>query len=186
MIQEQNVPQSNMNPQEDNTNLQDVTVEVEKITERQRQITAKIKIPHPLEKVWQVLTDYQTLPEFIPGLASSRKLEHPTGGIRLEQVGSQRLLKINFSARVVLDLEEYFPNTISFKMVEGDFKDFSGSWDLNNCVLNDKTGTLLCYRVKIWPKITMPIRVIEPRISQDMQSNLLAIRQRIEELSANK
>ncbi|MDY6898130.1 MAG: cyclase, partial [Cyanobacteriota bacterium] len=37
--------------------------------------------------------------------------------------------------------------------------------------------------VKVWPKLTMPIRIIEPRLSQDMQSNLLAIRQRVQELA---
>ncbi|AFY58745.1 oligoketide cyclase/lipid transport protein [Rivularia sp. PCC 7116] len=186
MIKEQNLPQDNLNSpviDSKNPNLEAVTVEVEKIKERQRQITAKIQIPHPVEKVWQVLTDYQALAEFVPSLASSRKLEHPSGGIRLEQVGSQRLLKLNFSARVVLDLEESFPNVISFQMVEGDFKDFSGNWHLSNCVLDDKTGTLLCYTVKVWPKLTMPIRIIEPRLAQDMQSNLLAVRQRVEKLS---
>lgn len=187
MIKEHNVPQSDLNSQGNNLqnqNSQAVTVEVEKIAERQRQITAKIQIPHPAEKVWKVLTDYQALAEFIPNLASSRKIEHPTGGIRLEQIGSQRLLRLNFSARVVLDLEESFPNLISFRMVEGDFKDFCGSWHLNNCVLDNKTSTLLCYSVKIWPKLTMPIRIIEPRLSQDMQSNLLAVRQRVEQLAS--
>jgi ribosome-associated toxin RatA of RatAB toxin-antitoxin module len=185
MIKEQNPSESGSNSQGNSTNpnLQAVTVEVEKIAERQRQITAKISIPHPQERVWQILTDYQALADFVPSLASSRKLEHPSGGIRLEQIGSQRLLRLNFSARVVLDLEESFPNTISFKMVEGDFKDFCGSWSLNSCVLNNKTGTLLCYTVKVWPKLTMPIRIIEPRLSQDMQSNLLAVRQRVEELT---
>ncbi len=184
MIKEQN-SQSDSNPEGNitNPNLQAVSVEVEKITERQRKIAAKIQIPHPVEKVWQVLTDYQALAEFVPSLASSKKLEHPSGGIRLEQIGSQRLLRLNFSARVVLDLEESFPNLINFQMVEGDFKEFSGSWRLDSCVLDDKTGTLLCYTVKVWPKLTMPIRIIEPRLSQDMQSNLLAVRQRVEELT---
>ncbi len=188
MIQKQKAPQSNLNSQENNNqspNLRAVTVEVEKITERQRQITAKIQIPHPIEKVWQVLTDYQALADFIPSLASSRKLEHPSGGIRLEQIGCQRLLRLNFSARVVIDLEECFPNLIRFQMVEGDFKDFCGNWRLNSCVLDNQTGTLLCYTVKVWPKLTMPIRIIEPRLSQDMQSNLLAVRQRVEELASS-
>ncbi|MGD1910137.1 MAG: SRPBCC family protein [Rivularia sp. (in: cyanobacteria)] len=187
MIKEQNAPKSDLKLQGNNSQNHDtraVTVEVEKITERQRQITAKIQIPHPLEAVWKVITDYQALAEFIPSLASSRKLEHPNGGIRLEQIGSQRLMRLNFSARVVLDLEESFPNAINFQMVEGDFKDFCGSWNLSSCVLDEKTSTLLCYRVKVWPKLTMPIRIIEPRLSQDMQSNLLAVRQRVEEMAA--
>ena len=184
MIQEQNTSKPHFNPQVDNvkrTNLQTVTVEVEKIAERQRKITAAITIPHPVEKVWQVLTDYQALAEFIPSLSSSRILLHPNGGIRLEQIGSQRLMRLNFSARVVLDLEEFFPNEINFKMVEGDFKDFSGSWRLNSYSTHNKVLTSLSYTVKVWPKLTMPIRIIEPRLSKDIQSNLLAICQRVKE-----
>ena len=82
MIQEQNTPQSDLNSSpagnSQHPNLQAVAVEVEKITERKRQITAKIQIPHPVEKVWQVLTDYQALSDFVPSLASSKKLEHPS------------------------------------------------------------------------------------------------------------
>ena len=83
----------------DDTNLEDnlatdavnfpiVAVQIEKIAERQRQIIAKVQIPQPVEQVWQVLTNYEALTDFIPNLAKSRLIEHPNGGIRLEQVGS--------------------------------------------------------------------------------------------------
>ncbi|MCX7596427.1 MAG: cyclase, partial [Fischerella sp.] len=106
----------------DALDLQAVAVQIEKIADRQRQISATIQIPQPVAKVWEVLTNYEALADFIPNLANSRLLEHPNGGIRLEQIGSQRFLRLNFSARVVLDLEEYFPKEIIFQMVEGDFK----------------------------------------------------------------
>jgi hypothetical protein len=111
-------------------------------------------------------------------LAKSCLLEHPTGGIRLEQVGSQSLLNFKFCARVILDLEEFFPKLINFKMVEGDFKGFSGSWSLEPCSLNGDLGTKLSYRIQVWPKLIMPISIIERRLSRDLKSNLLAISQR--------
>ncbi|MBD2447997.1 SRPBCC family protein [Nostoc sp. FACHB-152] len=167
----------------DTANLPPVAVQIEKIAERQRQITAKVQIPHPIERIWKILTDYEALVDFIPNLAKSRLLEHPNGGIRLEQVGSQKLLNFNFCARVVLDLEEYFPKEITFRMVEGDFKGFSGSWSLEPCSLNGITGTNLCYTIQVWPKLTMPITIIERRLSKDLQLNLLAIYQRVEEFA---
>jgi ribosome-associated toxin RatA of RatAB toxin-antitoxin module len=167
----------------DDFDLQAVAVQIEKIADRQRQISATIQIPQPVVQVWEVLTNYEALADFIPNLANSRLLEHPNGGIRLEQVGSQRFLRLNFSARVVLDLEEYFPKEIIFQMVEGDFKDFSGSWRLEPYSLGQETGTNLCYTVKVWPKRTMPVGIIERRLAKDLQLNLLAIRQRLEELT---
>ncbi|MEH2420892.1 MAG: SRPBCC family protein [Nostoc sp.] len=163
-----------------------VEVQIEKIAERQRQISAKVQIPQPVEQIWKVLTDYEALPDFIPNLAKSRLIEHPNGGIRLEQVGSQRLLNFNFWARVVLDLEEYFPKEINFRMVEGDFKGFSGSWCLEPYSLGEDIGTNLCYTIQVWPKLTMPVGIIENRLSKDLQLNLLAIHQRVEELASKK
>ena len=163
-----------------------VEVQIEKIAERQRQITAKVQIPQPVEQIWKVLTDYEALPDFLPNLAKSRLIEHPNGGIRLEQVGSQRLLSFNFSARVVLDLEEYFPKEINFRMVEGDFKGFSGSWSLEPYSVGEYVGTNLCYTIQVWPKLTMPVGIIENRLSKDLRLNLLAIHQRVEELASKQ
>ncbi|GAX34263.1 SRPBCC family protein [Nodularia sp. NIES-3585] len=167
----------------DTVGLPDVAVKVEKIAERQRQITAKIQIPQPVERIWKVLTDYEALSDFIPNLAKSSLLKHPHGGIRLEQIGSQRLLKFNFCARVVLDLEECFPKEINFSMVEGDFKGFSGSWCLEPYSQGEDSGTTLCYTIRVWPKLTMPIAIIEHRLSNDLRFNLLAIHQRVEQLT---
>ncbi|MCL6755342.1 SRPBCC family protein [Nostoc sp. CCCryo 231-06] len=166
--------------------LAKVEIQIEKIAERQRQISAKVQIPHPVEQIWKVLTDYEALPDFLPNLAKSRLIEHPNGGIRLEQVGSQRLLNFNFSARVVLDLEEYFPKEINFRMVEGDFKGFSGSWCLEPYSIGEYVGTNLCYTIQVWPKLTMPVGIIENRLSKDLRSNLLAIHQRVEELASKE
>ncbi|MEH2241706.1 SRPBCC family protein [Nostoc sp.] len=163
-----------------------VEVQIEKIAERQRQISATVQIPQPGEQIWKVLTDYEALPDFIPNLAKSRLIEHPNGGIRLEQVGSQRLLNFNFCARVVLDLEEYFPKEINFRMVEGDFKGFSGRWCLEPYSLGEDVGTNLCYTIQVWPKLTMPVGIIENRLSKDLRLNLLAIHQRVEKLASKE
>ncbi len=164
---------------------QSVEVQTEEVAQRQRQITAKIQIPHSVEQVWQVLTDYEALADFIPNLAKSCRLKHPNGGIRLEQVGTQRLLRFNFSARVVLDLEERFPHEILFDMVEGDLNAYFGKWLLEPYTLCDQRGTNLCYTVRVWPKRTMPVALIERRLSSDLRLNLLAIRQRVEKLFSN-
>ena len=179
---------SNSNTNQENltadaVNSEAVDVKVEKISERQRRISAKIHILRPIEQVWKVLTDYEALTQFVPNLVKSRLLPHPTGGIRLEQIGSGQLLRMNFSARVVLDLEEYFPDKICFEMVEGDFKVFCGSWLLAPIYLEGEVATTsLCYTIEVLPRLTMPVGLIERRMSDDLRSNLLAIRQQTENL----
>ncbi|NJN24305.1 MAG: cyclase [Acaryochloridaceae cyanobacterium RL_2_7] len=158
-----------------------VDLKVRKIENRQRQIEAKIELPYSPDQVWKVLTDYEALPEFIPNLEASQRVDHPEGGIRIEQVGSQNALMMKFSARVVLDMEENFPQALNFDMVEGDFKAFGGQWRLAPCD-SCAAKTELTYSVKIWPKRTMPILAVEKRLSKDLPVNLQAIRQRLDAL----
>ena len=173
---------SSLSSQELSSLLDTIEVQVEQVSSRQRQISAKIPISQATEQVWQVLTDYEALADFIPNLSKSQRLEHPTGGIRLEQIGTQRLLRFNFSARVVLDLEEKYPDEITFNLVEGDLKDFSGSWRLQPDCQSEQVVTNLFYTVCVLPKRTMPISIIERRLSNDLRLNLLAIRQRVNNL----
>lgn len=168
----------------DSALLDTVEVQIEPIAQRKRRISAQLLIPHPIEPIWRVLTNYEALADFIPNLAISRRIEHPTGGIRLEQVGTQRLLRFNFSARVVLDLEEKFPHEINFNLVEGDLKDFSGAWRLESDAQSNQVATNLSYTVCVLPKRTMPVAIIERRLSNDLRINLLAIRQRVNDLFA--
>ena len=155
-----------------------VEVRTDKLDGRQRQITATIHIPHTVEQVWTVLTDYEGLADFIPSLQKSQRIDHPTNGIRIEQVGSESLLKLKFCARVVLDMFEHFPDRLGFEMVEGDFKQFSGEWQLEPC----DAGTNLTYVVKVWPSRLMPVGLIERRLGQGFQANLASIKQRTNEL----
>ncbi|MEM9214617.1 MAG: SRPBCC family protein [Cyanobacteria bacterium P01_F01_bin.150] len=150
-----------------------IEVQTEKGGGRQRKITATIHIPHTLENVWAILTDYEGLADFIPSLHESRRISHPNDGIRIEQIGNESLLKLRFCARVVLDMFEQFPHQLRFEMVEGDFKQFSGSWQLQAC----EGGTNLTYTVDIVPSRLMPVAMIERCLSKGLQINLASIKQ---------
>jgi len=160
--------------------LQEVEVKTDKAEGRQRQISAKIQIPYTVDKIWQILTDYDHLADFVPNLTQSQCIEHPQGGIRIEQVGAESLLKLKFCARVVLDMVEHFPSRIDFNMVEGDFKVFQGQWLLEP--IANGTGTELSYQLLVMPHRLMPIAMIERRLKGGMILNLSAIRQRADVL----
>lgn len=132
----------------------DVAISTQKLAGRQRRIRASIQIPFELKQVWQVITDYDRLADFIPNLTQSQRLPHPAGGIRLEQVGSQCFLNIKFCARVVLDMVERFPQELGFSMVEGDFRQFEGVWRLEP--IANGSGTQLIYDLLVLPPRVMP------------------------------
>lgn len=164
--------------------LGDVEVHTEKLEGRQRRLLASIDLPFQLDQVWQVLTDYDNLASFIPNLSQSQRLNHPQGGIRLEQIGSQCFLNVKFCARVVLDMVEVFPQELRFSMVEGDFRQFEGQWQLAPVITQGAPGTRLTYNVLIQPPRAMPAGLIERHIRHDLSQNLKAIGQQTARLFA--
>jgi ribosome-associated toxin RatA of RatAB toxin-antitoxin module len=151
-----------------------VTVSTDRLGGRRRQISAQIYIPHSQTQIWQILTDYDRLADFIPSLAKSQRLPQFQEQVRIEQIGAEVFLKFKFRARVVLDMVEHYPHQIDFKMVEGDFKEFVGAWQLKPV----SGGTELCYTVAILPPLAMPVSLIERRLRSGLVMNLSAIRDR--------
>jgi ribosome-associated toxin RatA of RatAB toxin-antitoxin module len=158
-----------------------VEISTEKHPAKERRILATVTIPQPIEQVWQVITDYEHLADFVPNLTSSKLLSNPEGRIWLEQIGSQCFLKFKFCARVVLDMSENFPTELGFAMKEGDFKQFEGAWTLQSA--DDAQSTKLSYNLSIKPPRAMPAALIEHHICHNLTLNLLAIRQRVLELA---
>jgi ribosome-associated toxin RatA of RatAB toxin-antitoxin module len=156
----------------------DIVITTEKLAGRHRRIIATTQIPFHLEQVWQVLTDYDHLADFIPNLTESQRVPHPEGGIRLVQVGSQCFLNVKFCARVVLDMLEVFPKELKFSMVEGDFRQFEGRWLLEPLAQGQHPGTQLCYELLVSPPRAMPAGLIERHIRRDLSQNLKAIHAR--------
>ncbi len=160
-----------------------VEIKIEKLEGRQRQVFAKIKIPYPLEQVWQVLTEYEAFAEFMPSLIESKRLEHPSGGIRIEQVRTKKFMGKNFSARSVFDIEEKFPHEVHYQLIEGDMKAFSAYWRLEPGSLSEsKAGIELTQDLFVVPKRIFPMALVEHVLSHDIPANMLVIRQRVEEI----
>jgi len=151
----------------------------EKINKNTFHIYGHVSIPRSSEQVWQVLTDYQTLPDFIPNLLITRCLPHPTSGIRLEHIGVKSFFNFRLSLRVVIDLVENCPDQIAFDMVEGDFRTLSGKCWLKPFSLH---GTYLYYSVEVIPNLTIPLVLFNKLIQMDLPVNLLAISQRVQDI----
>ncbi|KAL6338799.1 hypothetical protein AAG906_023949 [Vitis piasezkii] len=153
-----------------------VHCEVEVISWRERRIKAEILVNADIESVWDALTDYERLADFIPNLVCRIPCPHP-GRIWLEQRGFQRALYWHIEARVVLDLQEV-PNAandreLRFSMVDGDFKKFEGKWSLKYGKRSSTTS--LSYEVNVIPRFNFPAIFLERIIRSDLPVNLQAL-----------
>ena len=135
----------------------------------------QLRTNQTIDHLWQVLTDYEGLKSFIPNLSRSTLLERRGNRVRLAQVGSQQLvLGLKFSAEVQLELTEHRPEgLLQFRMLKGDFRRFEGSWRLQS--VSDET--LVLYELTVQGCMGMPVGLIEQRLRQDLNANLLAVEQ---------
>lgn len=72
---------SNSDSQDDN-----IEIEIEKTGNNSRRIRSRVGVQASLQVVWDILTDYERLADFIPGLAVSKLLEKRDNYARLFQV----------------------------------------------------------------------------------------------------
>lgn len=144
-----------------------------------RSVIATITVNAPSRNVWNVLTTYESLPEFVPNLAISKIISRESNKVRLLQEGCKGLLYMVLHARVVLDLWECPEHEIHFEQVEGDFDSFRGKWVFEQL---GNQHTLLKYVVetKMQKNCLLAEAIVEEVIYEDLPSNLSAIRDRVE------
>ncbi|GLJ44269.1 hypothetical protein SUGI_0925950 [Cryptomeria japonica] len=160
-----------------------VECKVEVISWRERRVSAAVVIEVEEQSVWEVLTDYERLAEFIPNLVLSEVIQGgEEGRVRLRQRGMQRNMYWHIEAQVVLDLQE-FPHLengkeLHFSMVEGDFKQYEGKWYLRPGP-RPRTTTLY-YEVNVIPRFNFPAIFVERVIRKDLPLNLQSVAARAE------
>ncbi|MDC3011028.1 SRPBCC family protein [Synechococcus sp. AH-736-G21] len=145
---------------------------MERLPQGTRRLAAELKSSLPVQLLWDVLTDYENLSRFIPNLSTSELIQRQGQTVRLQQVGSQQLLGLRFSAQVQLELTEYRQDgLLQFRMVKGDFRRFEGSWQIRQ----RPHGSSLLYELTVQGCLGMPIGLIEERLRDDLSSNLNAV-----------
>lgn len=159
-----------------------------------RRSVAAIRVNAPASLVWDVITDYDRLAEFIPNLASSERIRlpdtAPSNIIRVRQVGYKNMFYMCLHAESVMDLVEKPYSEVQFRQVAGDVQTFQGKWMIQETLPTYQEGysgpqTLLKYAVEIIiPTSAATVRVVEPLLEdvvfEDMPKNLLAVKTEIE------
>lgn len=107
-----------------------IRIIIQKQAGAKRQVYIQMAIPHPVEQVWQLITDYDKLSKFIPNLTHYRQIDQTETSKHLELVGSCRILNFWFSMRLVLAAIEISPYHIDTQLIEGNLRSYSGQWRL--------------------------------------------------------
>lgn len=118
------------------------------------EVRAKAFITAPQALVWQVVTDYERLPSFVPGIARSVVRGRQGGRLRLEQNGEARFLIFSFPIDVQLEVLESAPDWVLSRSVGGNLRRMDGRYDLVPAPA--RGGVLLSYSGLIEPNFDLP------------------------------
>jgi len=78
--------------------------------------------------VWSTLTDYERLSEFVPGMSSSRVLEHRGNTWIVEQRGETRFLFFSHPVEVTVMATARPPHALDVRLLKGNLKRLDGGY----------------------------------------------------------
>ena len=110
-----------------NARADEISVEARRRDEA-LEVVCRALLEAPLDLIWQTLTDYAHLAEFIPGMSMSRVVSQKGAVTVVEQVGAARFLFISIPIEVTLSSTERPPHAIDAKLIRGNLKRLEGTY----------------------------------------------------------
>lgn len=106
---------------------EDLTVEARRRDDA-LEVACSATLAAPAELVWQTLTDYNRLAEFIPGLRRSRVVGQKDGMLVVEQSGEASFLFVSIPIEVTLLTRERPPHAIEVTLDKGTLRRLEGAY----------------------------------------------------------
>ncbi len=159
----------------------EVIVGLQKLQQKVIAVKGEIFIAALPEYVWQSLTDYEKLDEFVPHMLESRILKNKGAETTVFQKARTGVLFFNKTSQITLKVTEQFCDKILFEQLKGDFVVYKGHWQLDY----DKSygGIFLSFHADIKPNFFAPQFITHYIQKRDLKQSLKAIKKRAEEFN---
>lgn len=142
-------------------------------------IRAEAAIEASAALVWQVISDYEKLPHFIPGLTRSVVTSRQGGSLMLEQSGEAGFLFFSVPIEVRLEVEETPPGVITSRAVGGNLRRMNGRYEIRPA---GEGAVTLHYTGLIEPGFNLPpifgMAVLQMNIEAQFEAMVREIRRR--------
>jgi len=160
----------------------DLAVDAERRGER-IEVHARATIAAGAALVWEVLTDYERLPRFIPGIAKSVVLLREGNRLILQQSGEARFLWFSAPIDVRLEVIESPPEWIASRAVAGNVRRMTGRYDIAPGAARDTV--LLRYSGEMEPDFELPPIIGVVALRHRAEEQFTAMVAEIERRAAN-
>lgn len=92
------------------------------------EVACRAILDAPYDLVWETLTDYEHLAEFIPGMRRSRVTERRGALVIVEQSGEAGFLFFSFPIEATLASTERPPHALEVRLLKGTLKRLEGAY----------------------------------------------------------
>ena len=148
----------------------EVTVQVAR-QENAFNVEANLLVAVDQRIVWEVLTDYNSLASFVPGMRSSRIISAPGEPLLVESKGVSGFLWFRVPIEVVARVEEVPFGAIRFQSVSGNLTNKRAEWDLQR----HDHATRVNYRAHITPGFSLPPLIGPAIVGRDVKIMLESV-----------
>ena len=93
-------------------------------------VSGELTVPVSPVTAWAVLTDYERVPEFVPGMRVSRVLEQSGNTRVVEQQGEMQANNMRMLFMGTLRITEEPTSRLSVQFLSGTFRNMQGQWTL--------------------------------------------------------
>jgi carbon monoxide dehydrogenase subunit G len=126
-------------------------------------VSATFSVAAPMTTVSGVLTDYERIPKFMPGVQTSQVLGRTATGLVVEQEATAKFMMFSKKVHLVLDVS-HDGGTIRFHDRCGkSFKTYEGAWRL----ASSGVGTTVVYELTAQPRFEVPSFVLKRLLKRD-------------------
>lgn len=141
------------------------------------EVRAHAVLEAPVALVWQVISDYERLPEFVPHLRRSVVVARDGNRLLLEQSGEARFAFFSLPIEVRFEVREQPHDWITSRAVAGNLRRMSGRYELQPDAA--RASVLLRYSGAIEPGFELPPIVGSAALRSNVEQQFEAMVQEI-------
>ena len=147
------------------------------------EVVAQATIKAPYSLIWQTLTDYDHLAEFIAGMTRSHVVERRGHAVIVEQTGNARLLFLNYPIEVVVESLETPPTMIGIRVLRGNMRQLNGEYRIQK--IESRTDEfILTWSGQIEPSFPLPQLITVPLLRSNISDQFTSMVTEIERREA--
>lgn len=150
--------------------------------------TGRILVNASMDTAWQVLTDYDNFDQFLPEVTESELVEANGDRKVFEQINKVKVFLFDKKSRVRIAVQETYPQTIMFNIVDGDLETLDGTWKLEAVSPYPSAPpdqVLLTHQVEVEPGSIISKSVFFDIYENSLKDTLAAIKAEVEQRDIN-